>query len=358
MKFMDNEQKEPISSFIQNQTQKKYFLPIATTTFFTLGIFMPVMMNRSKFTELTEIKKFLGSIPKKDFALTGLKSLFVASHLTTEFKSNEKGKRISDCAQRLSLLGLLTVYTHKTVRDLLKAEEPRKLETLFEKLLENYGTIGMVNTLIKGMKNNDTSLIERSKINRVKEKNQEYAYYGSLIALLCLWEHGIKKDFSRDAILKTTTNILSLAALTSYISAPYNDALKKLFILVLLGYAIKKFYTNSESSLEQSEIKLIALEDITRQIGKDLALPTIFNTFIDFFNSHIFPKSKEEEERTNKEFEGRGRKDYYLQEMTEEKNAKGTEHRNNFNAYPAPIRAEIGTSQWGGSRWFQGGYKN
>lgn len=290
-----------ISSLIQKQTQKEYFLPIATTTFFTLGTLMPVMMNHSKFTELTEIKKFLGSIPKKDFALTGLKSLFVASHLTTEFKSNDKEKRISDYAQQLSLLGLLTVYTHKTVRDLLKAEGPRKLETLFEKLLENYGTIGMVNTLIKGMKNNNEPLIKKSKINRLEEKNQKYAYYGSLIALLCLWEHGIKKDFSRDTILKTTQNILSLPVLTSDIPAEYNDALKKLFILVLLGYAIKKFYTNSESSLEQSEIKRIALEDITRQIGKDLALPTIFNTFIDNFNSYIFPKSEKKKE--NVEYE-------------------------------------------------------
>lgn len=283
-----------ISSLIQKQTEKEYFLPIATTTFFTLGTLMPVMMNHSKFTELTEIKKFLGSIPKKDFALTGLKSLFVASHLTTEFKSNDKEKRISDYAQQLSLLGLLTVYTHKTVRDLLKAEGPRKLETLFEKLLENYGTIGMVNTLIKGMKNNNEPLIKKSKINRLEEKNQKYAYYGSLIALLCLWEHGIKKDFSRDAILKTTMNILLLAAVTYDKTPQYNDILKKLLILLLLGHAIKNFYTNSESSLEQSEIKLITLEDITRQIGKIYALPHAFNALIKNLND-IFPKSEKYE---------------------------------------------------------------
>lgn len=325
---------KPISSFIQNQTQKKYFLPIATTTFFTLGTLMPVMMNHSKFTELTEIKKFLGSIPKKDFALTGLKSLFVASHLRTEFKSNDKEKRISDYAQQLSLLGLLTLYTHKTVRDLLKAEEPRNLGTLFEKLLENYGTIGMVNTLIKGMKNNDEPLIKKSKINSLEEKNQEYTYYGSLIALLCLWEHGIKKDFSRDAILKTTMNIVSLAVLTSDIPAEYNDALKKLLILMFLGWAIKEFYKNSESSLEQSEIKLIALEDITRQIGKNLALPTIFNSFIDNFNSHIFPKSKEEEKPTRKEI-----------------NCNRTDNRNNLNTYGSTCNNWSGPV--GNSGWFQ-----
>lgn len=280
-----------ISSLIQKQTEKEYFLPIATTTFFTLGTLMPVMMNHSKFTELTEIKKFLGSIPKKDFALTGLKSLFVASHLTTEFKSNDKEKRISDYAQQLSLLGLLTVYTHKTVRDLLKAEGPRKLETLFEKLIENYGSIGLVYTMIEGIKNNDKSLIERSKINVFKEEDQRYAYYGSLIALLCLWENGIKKDFSRDAILKTTINIVSLAVLTYDFSPEYNNVLKKLLILGLLGYAIKKFYTNSESSLEQSEIKLIALEDITKEIGKIYALPHAFNALIKNLND-IFPKSE------------------------------------------------------------------
>lgn len=326
---------KPISSFIQNQTQKKYFLPIATTTFFTLGTFMPVMMNHSKFTELTEIKKFLGSIPKKDFALTGLKSLFVASHLTKEFKTDKK-KEISDYAQQLSLLGLLTFYTDKTVKDLLKAEGPQNLGTLFEKLIENYGSIGLVYTMIEGIKNNDKSLIERSKINVFKEEDQRYAYYGSLIALLCLWENGIKKDFSRDAILKTTINIVSLAVLTYDFSPEYNNVLKKLLILGLLGYAIKKFYTNSESSLEQSEIKRIALEDITRQIGKDLALPTIFNTFIDNFNSYIFPKSKEEENPTRKEINTN----------------RAAERRNYFNAYPANFNEPAG------SGWFEGGYKN
>ena len=52
---------------------------------------MPVMMNHSKFTELTKSKIFRIN-PKKDFALNWIKSLFVASHLRTEFKSNDKKK--------------------------------------------------------------------------------------------------------------------------------------------------------------------------------------------------------------------------------------------------------------------------
>ena len=287
--FSMKKEKQPISSFIQDQTQKEYFLPIATTTFFTLGTLMPVMMNHSKFTEWTEIKKFLGSIPKKDFALTGLKSLFVASHLTKEFKDNNK-KGICDYVQQLSLLSLLTVYTDKTFKDLSK-QEPQNLATLFEKLLENYGTIALLDAAIK---NNDKPLIERPKINLLKDENQKYLYYGSLMALLCFWEHVKTKDFSRDPILKTAMNILSLAALTYDINPEYNDFLKKLFILGLLSYAIKKFYTNSQSSLEQSEIKLIALEDITKEIGKIFVLPFAFNGVIEFFNSHVFPKPKKE----------------------------------------------------------------
>ena len=285
----NTEDRQPFNSFIKDQANKKYFIPIATTTCFALGALIPVIMNHITFTEPTEIKKILGSIPKKEFALTGLKSLFVASHLTAEFTSNKEAKIISASAKELSLLGLFTVYTYKTFRDLLKAKELPNLQTLFEKLLENYGTIGMVDTLIKGMRNNNTSLIERSKINK-------YAYYGFLIVFLCLWEHCIKKDFSRDAILKTTMNIVSLAAVTSNFTPKHNDILKKLLILVLLGNATKEFYKNSKSRLEQSEIKLIALEDITAQIGKTCALPLAFNSFIELFNSHFLQKSKKNDE--------------------------------------------------------------
>lgn len=283
---------EKLSQFIKEQTQKKYFVPIATTTLFTLGTLMPVIMNHNKLTELTEIKKLLASIQKKDFALTGLKSLFVASTLTKEFKNKEK---FNDYLQKLSFLSLLGVYTHKTITDLLKKEEPQNLGTLFEKLIENYGTIGVVSTAIKGLHNNNESLLKPSEINFVNKEKQKHAYYGLLITLMCLWEYGIQKNIiSSTNFVKTLKNTLLVFCLTHVFDNPANDVIKKLLILFIFYDGIREFYKNSEfATLEKELTKSISLENITGNIGKQLALTTSFNGFINFLNENFFPKQEE-----------------------------------------------------------------
>ena len=291
-------EKEKLSQFIKEQTEKKYFVPIAMTTFFTLGMLPHIIINRSKLTNLTEIKKSLASISKKDFALTGLKSLFVASSLKKEFYSEET---FNGYLQKISLLSLLGVYTHKTIADLLKKEEQQTLGTLFEKILENFGTIGVVDTAIKGMHNNDKPLLKPSEISFIENKEkQAYTYYGLLITLMCLWKYSTQKNITSPTNLgKTFTDILVVYGLThAFTKSEINDYTKKLLILLVFFNGIREFYKNSQSrSLEKELTKSISLEDITANMGKQLALTSAFNQFIDFFNANLFPK----EDKTEKE---------------------------------------------------------
>lgn len=291
---------EKLSEFIKEQAKKKYFVPITSTTFLALGILPQLIINRNKLTNSTEIKKLLGSILKKDFALTGLKSLFVASSLKKEFNPKEK---LNDYLQKISLLILLGVYTHKTIVDLLKEKEQQTLGTLFEKIIENYGTIGVVDAAIKSMHNNDKPLLEPSKINFLNDKNQAYTYYGLLIALMYVWKYSIQKNIISPTNLgKTFADILLVYGLTyAFEDRERNDWTKKLLILFLFYNGIREFYKNSQSSsLEKELTKSISLEDITANIGKQLALTKAFNEFINFFNTNLFPKEKEENTKITK----------------------------------------------------------
>lgn len=293
---------EKFSKFIEKQTKTKYFLPIATLGFFTLGKLPDFIINPSELKNLTKIEKLLPSISKKDFALTGLKSFFVASSLKKEFAS-DKGQQWNNYLQKTSLFILLAVYTKKTATVLLKEEKSQNLGTLFEKLIEHYGPIGQLGLAIKGMHNNNEPLLKPTKINFVNQKNQEYTYYGSLFALKLFWEYGIqKKSISWANLHKRCKNIIVSFLLTHAFKSPLtNDYIKKLLILFFFVDGTREFYfpENTESrTLEKELTKSISLEDITANIGKnftELAIP--YNGIIDFVNTNFVP----EEEETGKE---------------------------------------------------------
>jgi hypothetical protein len=295
---------QKLTQLVETQTQKKYFVPIATTTFLALGTLTPIIFNYTQFKKSGEIKNFLKSIQKedflkKDFLFTGLKSLFIASSLKKEFKNKENtNKSINDHLQKISLLSLLGIYTHKTITDLLKTEKPQNLATLFEKILENFGTIGVVDAAIKGMNNNNKPLLEPSTINIVDKNHQKYAYYGLLATLICLWEYGIQKNIiSLANVSKNLTDILVVYGLTnSFSNHQTNDYVKKLLIFLAFFNGIREFYKNSQSYSES-----ISLEDITANIGTKLALTNAFNGLVNYFcepskeNPPLFDELDEEQ---------------------------------------------------------------
>lgn len=305
VKNEDSDSRNGILTFVSNQTKRSYFIPTATGALFAGSLLYPLLFTeRSKEglkNAFGQLKNSFHELSKKDLALQLLKSLYVASTISSnDFVIELEEKYIS-----LNKVAFLTLAGYYTWNTLTNSDDLTLNPALLEKLTENYAPLFTVESLAKAMHWTDEPVMQAEKISLTKNDDHNKIVNVVCYTLFVLgWERLIKKSpLNRDFLKKMIYEFFFIYALSipDHSQSNIKSSILQAAVWYMLLTSIYKasIGTTGLSKLENVLPATPSLETITGLIGKDFFVPMIlYNNLLKAINEYIFDK-KDNDKKVN-----------------------------------------------------------